>query len=303
MIGIVILNYRNWTDTLHCIKSIINNPPEEAYKIILIDNASPDSPSDDLKRMMEQYPIVFIRNKKNKGYNGGNNVGVLKALELGCDAILISNNDVRYFPGSIQTLWEYTKEHPNVGIVGPKILDIDGKVQKSNLCRKTGMKEKYLVRTRLNVLFRKNYRTYFGIDRNYDEIFEVYSVLGCCFLMTRACAEKVTPFDEHMLLYEEELVLGMRMEQAGYRTVYNPHAVIEHLHGGSTRHVKAFSFAHNVRSEIYYCREYLHAGKMEVYPLYLYRVFLYFLRCFKYKDFREHLRWFLRMTGEELKSK
>lgn len=59
------------------------------------------------------------------------------------------------------------------------------------------MKEKYLVRTRLNAIFRHLYKTYFGFDRNYDTMYEVYAVLGCCFLMTRACAEAVTPLDEH----------------------------------------------------------------------------------------------------------
>ena len=267
MIGIVILNYRNWEDTLRCIRSIAQNPPTEPYNIILVDNASPNEPEYDLEEMIQQYRVTYIANKENRGYNGGNNIGIHAALEKECDAILISNNDVCFRLGSIQKLWEYTKKHPEVGIVGPKILDAEGKVQKSNLCRKTGMKEKYLVRTRLNAIFRKAYRTYFGLDRNYDTIFDVHAVLGCCFLMTAECAKKVTPLDEHPFLYEEELILGICMERAGYRTVYDPEAVIEHLHGGSTKHVKAFAFAHNVRSEIYYCRKYLNASKAQIYPL------------------------------------
>lgn len=190
MIGIVILNYRNWEDTLRCIRSIAQNPPTEPYNIILVDNASPNEPEYDLEEMIQQYRVTYIANKENRGYNGGNNIGIHAALEKECDAILISNNDVCFRLGSIQKLWEYTKKHPEVGIVGPKILDAEGKVQKSNLCRKTGMKEKYLVRTRLNAIFRKAYRTYFGLDRNYDTIFDVHAVLGCCFLMTAECAKK-----------------------------------------------------------------------------------------------------------------
>lgn len=300
MIGIVILNYRNWEDTLRCIESISSNPPKETYRIILVDNASPNLPEYDIKEVIEKYEIIYIANKENRGYNGGNNVGIAKALELGCDSILISNNDVCFFPGSIQTLWEYAKKHPQVGIVGPKILDKNGEIQKSNLCRKTSMKEKYLVRTRLNAIFRKAYRTYFGFDRDYDEIFEVHAVLGCCFLMTRECAKAVTPLDEHPFLYEEELILGICMERAGYRTVYDPEAVIEHLHGGSTRMVKAFSFAHNVKSEIYYCKKYLNAGNAAIYPLYWYRVALYLARCLRYEDFRKNWKWFREITKQEL---
>lgn len=300
MIGIVILNYRNWQDTLRCIQSIADNPPQEKYQIILVDNASPNAPEFDLRDIIEKYDIVYIQNEKNKGYNAGNNVGIARALELGCDAILISNNDVCFSEDCIQKLWEYAKTHPNVGIVGPKILDKNGRIQKSNLCRRTGMKEKYLVRTRLNAIFRKEHATYFGLDRDYNTTFEVYAVLGCCFLMTRECAQAVTPLDEHPLLYEEELILGIQMEQAGYRTVYHPDAVIEHLHGASTKHVKAFAFAHNVKSEIYYCREYLKASDAAIYPLYWYRVCLYLIRCLKYRDFRKNWKWFREMTREEL---
>ena len=300
MIGIVILNYRNWQDTLRCIQSIADNPPQEKYQIILVDNASPNAPEFDLRDIIEKYDIVYIQNEKNKGYNAGNNVGIARALELGCDAILISNNDVCFSEDCIQKLWEYAKTHPNVGIVGPKILDKNGRIQKSNLCRRTGMKEKYLVRTRLNAIFRKEHATYFGLDRDYNTTFEVYAVLGCCFLMTRECAQAVTPLDEHPFLYEEELILGIQMEQAGYRTVYHPDAVIEHLHGASTKHVKAFAFAHNVKSEIYYCREYLKASDAAIYPLYWYRVCLYLIRCLQYRDFRKNWKWFREMTREEL---
>lgn len=302
VIGIVILNYENWQDTYRCIKSISSNPPQDSFQIILVDNASARPPEYDLDGFLKSYQVVFIKNKKNLGYNAGNNVGIKRAQELGCRYILISNNDVIFRKNSIQLLCDYLKRNPNVGIVGPKIIDKAGDVQKSNLCRKTGMKEKYLVRTRANALFRKEYQSYFGLDRDYDEEFQVYAVLGCCFMMSRNCADAVTPLDEYPFLYEEELILGIRMEQNNFTTMYYPMAVIEHVHGGSTKTVKAFSFAHNVRSEIYYCRKYLSAGKFAIYPLYWYRVCLYLLRCIKYADFRKGWKFFRKLTKEELRN-
>lgn len=300
MIGIVILNYENWQDTNRCIKSINRNPPRENFQIILVDNASKSVPKYNLEEFINTYHVIFIRNKKNFGYNAGNNVGIKKAQELGCSFILISNNDVLFKKNTIQVLCDFLKSNPEVGIVGPKIFDREGCVQKSNLCRKTGMKEKYLVRTRANIIFKKEYETYFGFDRNYDEIFQVYAVLGCCFMMSKSCADAVTPLDEYPFLYEEELILGIKMEQKNFVTIYNPNAVIEHLHGASTKSVKAFSFAHNVRSEIYYCRKYLNAGKISIYPLYWYRVCLYLGRCVKYSDFRKGWRFFRKLTKKEL---
>lgn len=300
MIAIVILNYKNWKDTLRCVKSIAKYPPKEAYQIILVDNASGNAPEYDLKEFIQEYRVLYIENSKNLGYNAGNNVGIRKAQEIGSDHILISNNDVCFLPDSIQRMKDYLDAHPDTGIVGPKVLDREGKIQTDSICRKTGLKEKYMVRTKANLLFRKEHRSYFGLDKDYNQEFEAYSVLGCCFMLSARCAQAIMPLDEHPFLYEEELMLGIRMEEKGFRTVYYPNAAIEHLHGGSTRQQKAFSFAHNVRSEIYYCKTYLRAGKAAIYPLYLYRVGLYLLRCVRSDDFRKHWNWFLRMTREEL---
>ena len=300
-IGIVILNYNNWEDTVCCIESIKHHPPQASYEIILVDNASYTAEIPEIERMISTGEVFYIKNKNNLGYNGGNNVGIKRALEMGCEGILLSNNDVRFREGCIQELWEYAKGHPGVGIVGPKILDNSGRVQKSNLCRKTGLREKYLVRTRLHAIFRKSYRSYFGFERDYDGTFPVYGVLGCCLLITGECARTVAPFDEYPFLYEEELMLGIRMEEKGFATVYHGKAVIEHLHGGSTRHVRAFSYAHNIRSEIYYCRAYLEMRKWQILPLYWYRTALFLVRCLRYKDFRCFLRGYLQMTREEMK--
>lgn len=300
-IGIVILNYNNWDDTVRCIESIQANPPEVSYRIFLVDNASTLPKTARITEFIASETVVYVQNETNLGYNGGNNVGIKKALEEDCQNFLLTNNDVCFLEGSIQKLWEYAAAHPKVGIVGPKIVDRNGNVQKSNLCRKTGIKEKYLVRTRLHAIFRNTYRTYFGFDRDYDSIFPVHAVLGCCLFLTGKCAEAVTPFDEYPFLYEEELMLGIHMEKQGFQTVYNGTAVIEHLHGGSTRHVKAFSYAHNIRSEIYYCRSYLHMSKRQILPLYLYRTALYMARCLLHADFRRFWKQYRQLTADELK--
>lgn len=123
MIGIVILNYENWQDTYRCIKSINSNPPRENFQIILVDNASKSVPKYNLEEFINTYHVIFIRNKKNFGYNAGNNVGIKKAQELGCSFILISNNDVLFKKNTIQVLCDFLKSNPEVGIVGPKIFD------------------------------------------------------------------------------------------------------------------------------------------------------------------------------------
>lgn len=279
MVGIVILNYNSWDDVELCIHSIDKSEKSLDYQIYVVDNNSPKRPTEGYLQNLRDNKINFIQNSINSGYSSGNNIGIKEALRAGCDAILISNSDVRYENESITKLYLYLKGHPEVGIVGPKIIREDGSLQKECMMTKTGPKEKYLLRTRLNVLCPKFNRKYWGRNHDYDvETFKVYAVLGCSFMISRACALQVTPLDEVPFLYEEELILGIRMEQNGWDTVYLPDSKIMHLHGKSTGSVKPFAYTCNVSSEIYYCKKYLKMKNWQIIPLYLYRSILFMIK-------------------------
>ena len=304
MVGIVILNYNSWDDTKACIDSILSAEKELRYQIYLVDNASPLRPSNGLITWIKEQGVIFIQNDINSGYSAGNNIGIKQALDDGCEAVLISNSDVRYETESITRLYQYLKVNPKVGIVGPKIVRRDGSIQKECMMMKTGPREKYLLRTRFYCLFPALYRRYWGKSHDYArEIFQVYAVLGCCFMFSRACAEEVTPLDEHTILYEEELILGIKMEEAGWKTVYNPESVIHHLHSQSTEKVKAFSYACNVCSEIYFCRKYLKMKNWQIRPLYWYRTFLYGVKMLKWDDFRKYAVKYRQKTQDEFRWK
>lgn len=306
MIGIIVLNYMNWEDTLRCVQSIHaseSNPGGPEYRVYVVDNSSPLQPSHIVSSICESDNAVCITSKENVGYAAGNNLGIHHAVEDKCDEILIANNDIIFQTNCIRNLYRYLKENPDVGIVGPKIINAEGKVQKSCLCQKTSLKEKYLVRTRLNVLFRKRHRRYFGLDRDYEKTFSTYAVHGSCFMISKQCVRDVFPFDEGTFLYEEEYIVGIRMENAGYKTHYVPKGVVCHLEGQSTSEVKPFSYCCETVSELYYCRKYLHAKNYQIYPLFLYRKLKYDLKCIKNGKYRKYRKEFRRKIKDAWKGK
>lgn len=288
MIGIVILNYINWEDTVQCIKSILESECRVHYHIYFIDNDSPNNMPDSVRELLQEENISFFKSVENRGYSAGNNIGIKKALLDGCDSILVTNNDVRFEKNSIDRMHTCLTSSSDIGIVGPKVLNENGEIQKNNLYMHTGLCEKYLVRTKLNIFFRRKFRKYFGLDLDYNCNHEAFAVSGCCYMMGRECAETITPFDENVFLYDEELIIGLEMQRSGYKTLYISSSTISHLQGNSTKNVKAFSFIKMVCSEVYYCRYYLKAENWKIYPLYWYRVLLYIFRCFKYNDFRKN---------------
>ena len=108
---------------------------------------------------------------------------------------------------------------------------------------------------------------------------------------------------EKTFLYEEKFIIGIRMNMAEFETVYLPNSTVVHLHGQSSKHIKAFSFIEFVRSEIYYCKSYLGASTISIIPLYMIRFSSYVSRIFLNKDFLKTFPSFLRRTIPSLFTK
>lgn len=300
MIGIIILNYINWDDTEKCLRSIISTTYNIKYHIYLIDNASSNQIPGQIINLLDIENITFIQNKKNVGFSAGNNVGIKRALEDECDDILIVNNDVILLKDSILDMHNYLKQHIQIGIVGPKILNLDGSIEIPSMLIKTGLKEKYLVNTPLRYISNYASKNFYCPKSDFDKTFKVYAVRGCCFMMTRKCATDITPFDENTFLFEEELIIGINMEKKGYITMYYPKSTVIHAHGQSTKIARAFSFICFVQSEIYYCKNYLHVCLIRILPLYVIRTLSYFIRSFKYKDYRKNGLLYIKETFKYL---
>ncbi|MDI7744014.1 glycosyltransferase family 2 protein [Lysinibacillus fusiformis] len=303
MIGIVILNYINWDETARCINSIFSNETKCKYHIYVVDNASPVGQTDEVNQLLNDPRITFIQKKINDGYSAGNNVGIKQAIKDGCKEVLISNSDILFEKDSIYQMWKFLNDNNSVGIVGPKIYLPDGNVQMINMGVKTGLKEKYMYLLRKTIFypFVKDFvRKFCALDQDLTKPFEVHSVSGCCFMMSGSCVKEITPFDENTFLYQEELIIGIRMEEKGYKTIYLPDSQIVHAHGQSTKHIKAFSYTCLVQSEIYYFKYYIKSSIIALIPLLLIRAAKYFSFSIKDNDFRKNTGNFFLKTFSTL---
>lgn len=285
MLGIVILNYIAWNQSLECIQSIRQSQREEDYRIILIDNASPTRMPDDIKEMIEKKEIEYLATETNIGFARGNNLGIRLAKEKKCDYILLTNSDIRFYKGAIDEMLHCLKKDKTVGIVGPMIYTPEGDIQKTNLMKKTTMCDKWMVRTIARKLFKSATDKYYGLNLDYKTTKTVYAVNGCCFMLSPLFLERLGELDENTVLYEEELILGITMERVGLKTIYDAQAEVVHYHKQSSQHVVPFSFLCLSCSEIYYCSKCLGAKHIEVYLLYFYRTLIYLIHGIRHKEF------------------
>lgn len=286
MIGIVILNYETWDVTLQCMESIIEAENEEMIRIYLVDNASTRKKPKEIDRFIEQHSVTYIEAAENRGYAAGNNLGICRALEDQCTYVLITNNDIRFRSASIYRMKQLLESSDRIGIVGPQVVGLDGFHQPSVAMYRTGIREIFHFYTGFRCFHRKAMREYQGMDQDAGGQYPVYHVSGCCFLMNRKAAETLYPLDENTFLYDEELIIGIRMEQSGLQTWYCGTAVVEHHHGYTTQKNSAFMQKCIRESEQYYCREYLKTGVLQRCLLYCYRKTLQVLRYLHCKIIR-----------------
>lgn len=302
MVGIVILNYNEWELTIKCIRSIEKTTFID-YKIFLVDNASEKKLEKEIEHIISNNKnVVFIKCKKNKGYSGGNNIGIKCAIEAGCQEILITNNDVIFSYNCIELLRNELRRNENIFVIGPKVYLPDGNIQEINMGCKMTLKGKYLYilrKTPLRKLSVHFVEKFHAVENNLNEPFEVYGVSGCCFMMSKESSRELFPLDENTFLYEEENMIGVKVDRLGKKILYYPPAEITHLGGASTNKMSAFSYGCFIESEIYYCRKYLSSPRFLIFPLFLFRI-LYFVKVYQCKDYIKYGKRSIKMFLKKL---
>lgn len=256
MLGIVIINYNKYEKTIECIDSVFETAKCD-YKIYLLDNASANESYDTLS---EKYgsndKIVLIKSDKNLGYAKGNNLCLEYAKKDNCDYVLISNNDIIFQNGSIDTLLKdiQTGEHL---LVEPFIRNKDGSVQVCVKKERPTFKQYMQFSTYLQNLVsdRKKDAYYKNLQPNKKS--DVYWASGACFIADMKKFESIGFFDPHTFLYFEEYIISEKAIKDGLSIGFDPAAQVIHYHGASSGgSANLVTRLANFESEIYFFTNY-----------------------------------------------
>lgn len=231
----VILINLNTRDFLQaCLRSMKSRLSDPSFEVILVDNGSTDG---SLEMVQSEFPEVRVFPQgKNLGFTRANNIGLREARG---QYLLVLNSDTEIIGDALEKMCDYMDAHPDVGALGPKLLNPDGTRQLS--CRRfpsyrTALFHRYSLLTRL---FPRNRFSaeYLMTGISDDEACETDWVSGAALLTRRETIEQVGLFDEDYFIYAEDVDWCYRMKQAGWRVVYFPSAHILHHIGRATRKI------------------------------------------------------------------
>lgn len=232
-LSITICSWNTIADLRLCLQSLRDAKDEGSFEVVVVDNASHDGSPDMVEREFPEFRL--LRQSVNLGFTGGHNLAIQE--RRGRDVALL-NSDTVVHPGAVKALIEFMAEHPEYGIVGPKLLNPDGSLQFS--CRRFPNPVAAAFRnTVLGRLFPNNKftREYLMQDLSHTDVTEVDWVSGAAMFVRSEVVEKIGGLDGTLFMYCEDVDWCKRAWDAGFKVVYFPRAVITHAIGTSTSQI------------------------------------------------------------------
>lgn len=228
-ISIIIVNYNTRKLIHNCLQSIINNTEEISYEIIVIDNNSNDGSQNMIREIFPD--VTLIQNNENTGFSRANNIGYHKSNGR---LLLFLNSDTIIHVNAINKMVSYLERHNSIGVLGPKILNHEGKpthsFQRFLDAKKLFFGSKYFKYILDVNKYHMNYSLY-----DFNSVQEVEWLSGACLLIRRDAFEKAGGWDENYYFYCEDMDLCYQIIKQGYSVVFYPEAMITHLFGQSTK--------------------------------------------------------------------
>jgi len=218
-LSFIIVEYNSLIDLRRFIDSLQGRVSDLHSEIIVSSNST--YPLEQQVAVREAFPeVIWVFNHENLGFAGAVNAGMSQAYGA---CMVIANADALFRNGSISSAYRYLMKHPDVGIIGPKIIDAEGNIQ--DCCRRFMTPKRFAARLVKRVLFRKDVVLRSGFD--YEKMQPVDWVVGGFMMVKRKAVCKVGLMDDEYFLYVEDMDWCRRFWKHGYKVVYFPELVIE----------------------------------------------------------------------------
>lgn len=223
-VSFIIINYNTKDITSECINSVIKYTTGITFEVILVDNAS----TDGSKEIFEiDNRIKYIYENTNHGFGIANNIGVANAKG---EYVFLLNSDTLLHEDSCKILCDMLKAMPEVGVIGPILVDEKGVNNGSYYdFRNCNPFKRICYRIRRKKILKE-------IESNFKENGYICTgyVSGAAMMMRRDIFNKIGGFDPDFFMYYEEQDLQRRVANLGLKRISTNKTKIYHIHGYST---------------------------------------------------------------------
>lgn len=240
-VGAVLVNFNGGYSLCAAIASLRR---EGVKDIVCVDNGSSDG---SWEALAAEDPDVTILHLANLGFGKGVNRGV---IELHTPYVMSLNPDATLEPGALATMRSVLETRPEVAVVGPRTVGIDGVFYPS--ARRFPRLGDAIGHALVGMITKKNpwSRRYLRRDESSSKEGVVDWVSGSAMLLRRSAFDAVGGFCPEYFMYLEDTDLCWQFRKHGWQVWYEPAATVVHEGGTSTSKVPLKMAAAHHRSAL-----------------------------------------------------
>lgn len=223
-VTIVIPSYNDVELLTDCIESIKKTVGKKNYNVIIVDDYCEEENRQKLHKL-ESGNVEILFREQNGGFAKAVNTGFRHAKKKypGRDVVLLNSDTVAH-PNWLDALqhgaYEFDKQ---VGIVGPKLLYPDGRIQSAGSHRNTEQPEWF-----------DHYYRFKPSDYGPANVPQYcIGITGACLYIKSATFKKIGILDEGFQFAFEDIDYCLRAWDVGLRTLYYPAATLTHVESAS----------------------------------------------------------------------
>ncbi len=228
---LIIVNHNNREELRRCLESVRSTDG----LVVVLDNHSSDG-SQEMVR--EGYPEVrLIESEANVGYGPALNRA---ARSVSSDFVLMANSDVEFRPGGPEAMRRYLEQNPSVGLLGPRLLNPDGTLQRSCFAWPGSLRWAFdndvagQFLSFVPGLGKRLLRVW-----NHDGERAVPWIKDTVVGMRRTAFESVGGFNESFFIYYQDPDLCLRLARKGWDVRFAPVTDVVHYTGATTSKARA----------------------------------------------------------------
>jgi N-acetylglucosaminyl-diphospho-decaprenol L-rhamnosyltransferase len=216
-----------------------------ATELVVVDHGSTDG---TLRLVRERFPEAIVVEQENKGFGAGNNAGMRAASGRW---YLLLNSDAWLRPGALEALIRFAEGHPQAAVVGPRLLNPDGSLQRSV----RGFPSVWRIATEYLFLRKLAPRShalngFYAGGFDHDEPREAEFLMGSVLLVRPEAVDAVGAFDERYFMFSEETDWCYRLRADGWEVWFYPGAEAVHVGGATTTKNWGPMFREQVRGHL-----------------------------------------------------
>lgn len=252
LLSVIIVTWNGKKYALECLESLQTKCNGCSTEVIVVDNGSTDGTPEAIRL---QFPeITLVKNHANLGFAKANNIGM--ELSHGKYVCLV-NSDVVIPSGCLEKMNEFMETHPEIGILGPKMLSPEGGVGAS-VMRLPSVWNTFCCALGLHLIFPDS-RPLGGFSMDaysYDTVDNVEVLTGWFWMIRRKALQMVGGLDEQFFMYGEDIDWCHRFRTAGWQVVFYPDAQALHYGAASSGEAPGRFYIEMRRANLQYFQKY-----------------------------------------------